>query len=153
MYECHLEIHDGSNALWQCVDELCKSECDIRIDFDTYEYPNIFVQKNDTNECPNIFVWNETIRISKIQIYSSHSDANAPRANIQPMRETFHLEETTLRCNLVLLQFWILAKSGKRNASLIFHCLVSWWRKHHIFVRTRVCCICRNGKESSIVNW
>ena len=31
-----------------------KSECDIL--FDTNEYPNIFVKKNDTNEYPNIFV-------------------------------------------------------------------------------------------------
>ena len=33
------------------------AECDIRMDFDTNEYPNIYAcQKNDTNEYPSIFV-------------------------------------------------------------------------------------------------
>ena len=68
-------------------DKKYRSECDIRIDFDTNEYPNIFVsrkqyeriseyiriKRNDTNMIRiNIRIENDTnIRIFK---YSSHSN-------------------------------------------------------------------------------
>jgi len=48
------------------LDGVCGTECDIRENFDTNKYPNIFVSKN----LPE--------RISEyIQIYSSHSSVEA----------------------------------------------------------------------------
>ena len=67
------------NTAWIVFRERgCMAECDIRMDFDTNEYPNIFVSRKwhertseyicvkffDTNEYPNIFVskfWYERI--------------------------------------------------------------------------------------------
>ena len=78
------------------------------------------------------------------------NDANAPGANTLPIWATFHWEETTLLmqpCSFTISDF---SKSAKRNAWLIFHCLVSSQWKHRIFGLKRFCCICINGKKAQL---
>ena len=45
-------------------------ECDIRENFDTTEYLNIFGSKIYTNECPYIFVYVTNLTRTNVRIYS-----------------------------------------------------------------------------------